>query len=209
MDKWNDVWKLSEVPVDVPDGVSGEWSVSTFSVSKDAEKWGKMRAVISSDRGRYVPAGTYKALKRGGSIVMSNTPDEIRDQYPLFRVARGIVLINGLGLGVTLQVILNKVDEAGEYAVKKAYIVERSEDVLSLVKPTYEKDGRVEFIQADALGFRPPKERFDAVWHDIWDNVCSDNLEQMHTLHRKYARKAAWQGSWCREQCEYQRSRSF
>jgi hypothetical protein len=28
--------------------------------------------------------------------------------------------------------------------------------------------------------------RYDMVWHDIWDDICSDNLEGMAKLHRKY-----------------------
>lgn len=43
------------------------------------------------------------------------------------------------------------------------------------------------------------------VWHDVWDYIDANNLTQMHALHRKYGRRADWQGSWCRDQCERQR----
>jgi hypothetical protein len=208
MKPWHFTGELPEViPVDVPDGISGDWSVSTFTVSEEAERFGAMRAAFSSAGGRYVPAGTYAALKRGGTMVMSNTPDEIRDQFPFFRAAEGTVLINGLGLGITLDVVLNKIDERGEPFVKRAFVVEKSADVLSLVKPVFEKDSRVHFINADALEYKPEGLSFDAVWHDIWDNICADNLPQMHKLHRKYARRSKWQASWCRKRCEYQKRR--
>ena len=140
------------IPINVPDGVSGSWSVSTFKVSKEDEDWGRVRSVASSsERGRYVPAGTYKALKRGDRVIMSNTPDEIRDHRFFLHAARGKVLINGLGLGVALKAILNKVDETGKPAVESVVVVELSEDVLKLVQPTYAKDKRVQFIHADAL----------------------------------------------------------
>jgi hypothetical protein len=34
------------------------------------------------------------------------------------------------------------------------------------------------------------------VWHDIWLDLCTDNLEGMGKLHRKYGRRTDWQGSW-------------
>ncbi len=44
-------------------------------------------------------------------------------------------------------------------------------------------------------------------WFDIWDDLCTDNLEQMKILHRKFARKAAWKGSWGKEFLQYQKLR--
>lgn len=130
---------------------------------------------------------------------MSDTPDEIRDLYPIVWKAQGHVLINGLGLGVVLQACLQKED------VTRATVIEISPDVIALVAPHYrEKYGdRFEVIQADALAWKPPKGvRYGAVWHDIWDTICWENLESMKLLHRRYGRRADWQGSWCRYLCE-------
>lgn len=64
----------------------------------------------------------------------------------------------------------------------------------------------MQIINADAFAYKPPKsKRYGAVWHDIWANICADNLPEMHKLHRKYGRIADWQGSWCRWQCERNR----
>ena len=64
-------------------------------------------------------------------------------------------------------------------------------------------DCKLNIICADALEWKPPKgTRYNAVWHDIWDNICGDNLDDMKKLHRKYGRRTNWQGSWCRDQCE-------
>ena len=80
---------------------------------------------------------------------------------------------------------------------------EIAEDVIGLVAPYFEKDSRVQIIHDDALVWKPPKNtRYNAIWHDIWDNICADNLPQMHKLHRKYGRRTDWQGSWCRGLCE-------
>lgn len=39
----------------------------------------------------------------------------------------------------------------------------------------------------------------DAVWHDVWDELCTDNLPQMHRLHRR----SDWRGSRSRSFLEY------
>jgi len=202
MKPWKSTWKLpGSIPVNVPDGQSGPWSVSTFTVSKEDAAFSAMRAMISSDRGRSVPEGVYKALKRGNTMVMSNTPDEVEDCFDFFEAAKGRVLVNGLGLGMVLDVILNKVDQNGKFVVKEVTVVEKDYDVFKLVAPTFLNDKRVHIVIADAMTFKP-EGRFDAVWHDIFDNICADNLPTMHKLHKKYGRRTAWQGSWCREQCE-------
>jgi hypothetical protein len=187
--------------INVPDGVSGEWKVSTFVVDEEAAKWESVRAVVSSGgMGRGVPAGTYKSLHRGGTLVMSNTPDEIRDQMSFVYSAEGDVLINGLGLGVTLKLILAKPE------VTSVTVIEKSQDVINLVAPTYLTDKRVNIINADALEYKPPKgKKFDAVWHDIWDYICADNLKEMTKLHLKYGSKTKWQDSWCKYLCQRMR----
>ena len=55
----------------------------------------------------------------------------------------------------------------------------------------------------DAFEYKPPKgKRYDAVWHDIWDGICTDNLKDMKKLHRKYGKNSNYQASWARGLCE-------
>jgi hypothetical protein len=76
-----------------------------------------------------------------------------------------------------------------------------------LVWPNYEGQ-RCEVVCSSALDYKPPKGvTYGAVWHDIWDAICVDNLDEMKKLHRKYGRRADWQGSWCRYECEAQERR--
>jgi spermidine synthase len=131
---------------------------------------------------------------------MSNTPDEIRDHRSFFKEARGRVLINGLGLGIALNVVLHKLDENGKPAVTEAIVVEKSPDVIDLVQGSF-KDKRIKFVLYDALEYKA-EGTFDAVWHDIWPVINASNLKDMQKLHRKYGRKTNWQGSWCRRECE-------
>ncbi|RYC70739.1 hypothetical protein EQG79_00875 [Spirosoma sordidisoli] len=181
----------------VPDNRSGNWSVETFEVPKNDPT--QIFSIMKSGRG--VPPGTYKRLMRGGTVVMSNTPDELFDFHKVQHLAHGSVLINGLGLGCLVRVLLNKSE------VTQITVIEKSEDVIALVKP-YLVDSRLTIIQADAFSFQPPKgARYDFVWHDIWDYICSDNLKQMAILHRKYARRSGWQDSWARAICKQQDQR--
>lgn len=183
-----------KIEVNVPDGVSGNWSVSTFVVPK--EDFSQMISLMKTGRG--VPEGTYKRLMRNGEVIMSNTPDEIRDFMGFYRRATGSILVNGLGLGVTLKALSEKPE------VTDITVIENSEDVIKLVAPSY-TDPKITIIHGDAFTWEPPKGKvYDAVWHDIWDNICADNLPEMKKLHKKYGRRSKYQESWCRYQCERQ-----
>lgn len=188
-----------EIQIDVPDGKSGNWEVSTFTVSEKDVALGNIRAMFKPG-GRTINPGTYKRLTRNGNVIMSNTQAEISDQLSFIYIARragGHVLINGLGLGVTLSAILESEE------IESITVIEKSEDVINLVASTFTNDKRVSIIHADAYEWRPPKDiRYSAVWHDIWDDICTDNLPQMTKLHRKYGKRCDWQESWCRELCQ-------
>ena len=186
------------IDVIVPDGKSGDWSVETFTISEHDASMFNMRAALQSG-GRGAKSGTYKKLVRNSEVIMSNTQAEIRDHLWFISTAKegGHILINGLGLGVALTAILES-DK-----VESITIIEKSEDVIKLVSPTFKDDSRVKIIHADAFEWKPPKGiRYSAVWHDIWDYICEDNLPEMHKLHRKYGRRTDWQGSWARDLCK-------
>lgn len=183
------------IDIPVPDRQSGDWVVQTFTISENAAKFENLRASFRPG-GRYVKPGTFKRLMYQGHVIMSNTPAEIGDHIYFMHQAKGHVLINGLGLGVCIFGILPKPE------IESITVIEISPDVISLVAP-YINDARVTVIQDDALEYKPPKgKRYGAVWHDIWPNICADNLEEMAMLHRKYGKRTDWQGSWCKELCK-------
>lgn len=178
----------------IPDATSGNWSIQSFEVPK--EDFSQFISLFKTGRG--VPAGKYKRLVRGGTVVMSNTPDEIRDFSHFTRRAKGSILINGLGMGCVVKVLLEKPE------VTRITVIEKSEDVINLIAP-YFKDQRLVIINADAFEHVPPKgEKYNFVWHDIWDYITSDNLPEMTKLHRKYGRKTEWQDSWAKAICQIQ-----
>lgn len=179
-----------EIKVNIPTGEKGLWRVERFIVTEDHA------AFSSSYRGRFTPAGEYTRLMRGKTVVMSDTPNEIDDIREPIRRASGNVLVNGLGLGVLVNAILTKP------TVSRVTVIEISEDVIQLVGAHYQKQygERLHIVNADALKYKPTNgDYYSVAWHDIWDNICADNLPQMKTLHRKYGRICDWQDSWCRE----------
>jgi len=184
--------------VTVPEGKSGDWSVQRYTVTEEQAAAEKLHARLHGDR-RHIDAGTYTGLFQGPELIMSDTHDEYRDLWPMLWEAKGRILINGLGLGYCTQACLMLP------GVEHATVIEISPDVIALVAPHYQEmfGDRLTIINADAYEWSPPKgERYDAVWHDIWGDISSANVEGMKRLHRKYGRRTAWQGSWCRARCE-------
>lgn len=182
--------------LDVPLGERGEWKVVFESVSE----WSAKLFNLHQPTDRHILAGNYLALMRGGTVVMSCTPREVMDLNPFVYMAAADscrnVLINGLGLGIAIERTIRLVDHIT--------VVEKSEDVIALVGEHYrQKYGdKVEIIHADAFEYQPPENiRYGAVWHDIWDNICSDNLPEMNNLEAKYTPYADWQGCWCKQEC--------
>lgn len=183
--------------VNIPEGTCGRWKVEKFVVDPESLSY-KLAAL--RDRGRLPSPGTYTRLVRGNDVIMSDTPAEMADHRHFVQIATGSILINGLGLGMVLAAVLAK------DCVTDVTVVEQSEDVYNLVAEHYLSDSRVTVILADAYKWQPPKgKRYNAVWHDIWDDICSDNLEGMGKLHRKYGKRTDWQDSWARDICLYQK----
>lgn len=188
------------IEINIPDAKKGDWEIETFEVSQDEADRFNLIEDINPHRGRrYIKPGVYKRLLRNNKTVMTNTPAEIRDHLQFIQNARvlgGDILINGLGLGVALSAILQS------EKVESVTVVEISQDVIDLVGP-YFTDSRVNIIGDDAFSWKSPKNKaYNVVWHDVWDNICRDNLKEMSKLHRRYGKKAYWQGSWCKDECK-------
>jgi len=200
MSKWLDKYK-----VDVPEAVSGDWRVARFKVNQEDEKLQRLQCACNPQRpARVVPAGEYTKLTRGGQLVMSDTPDEIADHLPAICAAEGHCFVGGLGLGVVVAAMLNKP------SVTKVTVVELSPDVIKLVgwHLSAAHIDRLEIVEADLLTWKPPRgAKYGVAWFDIWDSISADNLPQMATLNRRFARKAKWKGCWQQAGCRDQRAR--
>jgi len=191
--------------VDVPEGESGDWKV---------EKWDPRDEGLGLDffnmrnPGREIPRDrVYTRLTRNGNVIMSDTPAEIRDHLSAILETRRWddpkVLIHGLGLGMVANACLM-------VGASHVTVIDKSEDVIKLVAPHWqEKWGeKLTIIQGDAYTWKPEKgKRWEVVWHDIWDNLCEDNLKLMEKLHRRFGRRCEWQDSWGKEQLKAKRRR--
>lgn len=189
-----------EYKVSVPEGEIGDWKIKKFTVDNKKDKISQLSSLYSS--GRFVPSGTYTKLTYKNDIVMSDTPDEIRDHLYFIGKAKGNILIAGLGLGMVIQAIGNKED------VKSITVIEKSKDVIDLVGDYYLKmfPNKLKIVNADIFEWKT-SDYFDCAWYDIWNDLCTDNVEEMKKLHRKFGRRTGWQGSWGRDFLEYQRQK--
>lgn len=183
----------------IPEGKSGNWEVKKFTLTKDDLKFDfENRAT-----GRQAVPGEYTKLTRGGEVIMSDTPAEIRDHNEL-EDYKGTVLVHGLGLGVAVELLLMQKE------VTHVTVIEQSPDVLALVERTLtERWGkkRLAILHGDAFQWKPKGARFDHVWSDIWDAICSDNLPEMRRLRMMWARRTRQHGFWCRMECLLARQR--
>lgn len=179
--------------VSVPEGKKNNISIEKFTVSENES----LSSVFSHGFSRMVHPGEYTKLVINGRVVMSDTMAEVADHATPVRRAKGNCLIAGLGIGVVLQALLRK------EIVEHVTVIEKNQDVIDLVEPHY-KDlfgcDRFDIICADIFHWKSPKGmKYGMAWFDIWPSLCTDNLLEMHKLHRKFGRCAKWKGSWGRE----------
>ena len=180
----------------VPEGSLGDWEVKRFTVSEEDAQRFNVGLIFNRQCGRAIKAGTYTKLTNNGETIMSDTPAEKSDHAQIIWNATGNILLNGLGLGWTVEACMQKKE------VKHITVVEIEPKVIMLVGHylinKYPK--RLSLVLADALEWKPPKgARYDCIWHDIWPEICGDNYESMKQLRRKYGRYTNWQDAWCAE----------
>lgn len=191
--------RLPLAKVDVPEGDSGLWRIERFTVTEEGAQRFNFSLAIRGGGHRSIVPGVYTKLQHSKAIepMMSDTPAEMWDHREPVQRATGRVLIMGLGIGLVVENCLRKPD------VAQVTVIERDPDVIALVAPHYRQKygARFRLIQADALEFRPAKgEWWDVIWHDIWPTICADNLPEMATLKRRFARRCDWQGCWSQEE---------
>lgn len=185
----------------LPEGKSGSACIRHRIIDEHAAGMAGI-SQMKYGRGSCRIGDVHAMLLVGGTLWMSDTHDEQRDHISALGHARGSVLVGGLGLGmVTLAMALKE-------EVRQVTVLETNPDVIALVEPYLHAalagmgldPGRIRVIQADVLTWKPPKDvLFDAIWMDIWANLCVDDLKAHARLARKFSRKKTaegWFGCW-------------
>lgn len=184
--------KVAKYQVDVPEAKSGNWAVERFEVDEQGASHHNLREAIHGTR-RYITPGIYTRLMYHNNVIMSDTPSEINDHMDAINRATGRCLVNGLGLGMVVNIMLQN-DK-----VEHVIVVEKSSDVIKMVADHYRKkyEDRLTIVEADAFEYKPPRDVvYDVVWHDIWPDICSDYIPEIKQLRKKYSKKCKWQGCW-------------
>jgi hypothetical protein len=202
----------------IPEMQGKHWMVDKFKIDRETSNNEAFRSIING-HGRYPYPGGYTRLsihKNGRRIktVMSDTNNEIQDHIHVLYLAMDYerqynngglkfkkprplkILINGLGLGVLVNMVLS------ETKIFTVRVIEIDQEVIDLISPFYKKKfgDRFEVIHANAFDYKPsPGEEYAIAWHDVWNDICEDNLEGIARLHRKWGRRVEWQGSWLKE----------
>jgi hypothetical protein len=196
---------MDRMRVDMPEGEIDGMRIKRFHVPSAEEN---LIAAMASDihfGDRAPEPGDYTKIEEGETLWMSDTTAELEDHLEpmLHMLEDGVerVLINGLGLGCVLQGAMSLPH------IRRIDVVEKDRRVIQLVGNHYKKKkdgGRVFIHNADAFHVAWDRNaHFDVIWHDIWPDISTTNLEPMTQLYRKYRRKATWQGFWCIDKCRW------
>ena len=177
--------------------------ITHFSIDKEKEQMYNMHLLFN--RQPYfmqVTSGDFVRLSVNGELMMSDTNMEKETNRLFIQKAKGKVMIGGLGIGLILENLRDKVNDG---TVTDITVYEKYQDVIDLVYPKY-KDLPLKVVCADILEYKPQKdERYDTIYFDIWPEISTDNLPQIALLHQRWKshkNKGGWMYSWM---CDYLR----
>lgn len=130
-----------------------------------------------------VPCGKYIRLRHGIEVVMSDTDMEKRTNARFVANAHGNVLIGGLGIGMILLAIQDKTD------IEKITVVEKSAEVIELVKDQLPLNSKVEIVHSDVWEYVPSC-KFNTIYMDIWNFINTDvykgSMKPLLSRYRKF-----------------------
>jgi hypothetical protein len=198
----------------VPEGEIGNAKIGHFEIEDDiGSKLFNLRATREGQPWAAVKPGRYAKLLTHGSLMMTDTPMEQRTNLAMASIAEGDVLIGGLGLGMLVVPLLAK------EAVRSLTVVEIMPEVISLVWPALSKlPGASKLriicgdINSDEIRAKLTT-KFDTIYFDIWRDLCTDNLENIAALRRRFSRRLnrenprAYMGAWVEHELRAERKR--
>lgn len=169
-------------------GVRGEIRTEHFDVSRSESDMTRLRSTIKRNPDIYVPEGRYVRLYVGRTLMMSDTPMEMRSNaialQSIAKYGAETVIVGGLGIGmVTLGI-------ASMPSVTRVVVIEKDRDVIRLIGPTIQAlSDKIEIVHADIFDWRPGKDTvFDYAYFDIWPYITGDNKKDFKKLRRVFGR---------------------
>ena len=166
----------------IPEQQIGEWAVEH---SKRAPGWesstGNIRTAMFGAPSRqlvFPEETTWHFLKEGGGIWMSDLPIEQAQHDRLLREVRGRVLIGGLGLGYSAQML------ARRKKVEHVTVIEKSPEVVKLVVEHLRvPPGKLTVIIADLFDWLDGRGEWDEIYdwafYDIWQRDSESTLHEI------------------------------
>lgn len=188
------------LPVPIHEGKSGPWTIKTDDLGAVQSIAQNLQSMLhGSGFDSFIKPGRYtQLLHKERGVVMSNTPMEVTTNMDFIKAAQGRVAINGLGLGMVVLALLQKPK------VQHITVFEIDPHIIAMVGDWFlmNHGDKVRIVQADALTSTPgPKEHYDIVWHDIWDDITDLRIPEMERLRAKWANHASQQMFWAEDRC--------
>ena len=185
----------------------GVAEVSAFSLTDKDCFWHNLHKLSDGYDFATLRGGQYVRLVVDNVLMMSDTDMEKRTNRIFIEKAHGDVMIAGLGIGLILRNLEDKV-KSGE--VTSITIYEKYQDVIDLVAPYY-KHLPLVIKCADILEYVPPKEEtYDTIYFDIWPTISTDNLADIRKLHNRWKfhkRPNGWMDSWMKKFLQNERAK--
>ena len=140
----------------------------------------------------------YLALSHKDEVWMSITPNEINTMQPYIDVAKGDVLVLGLGLGYYPFMVSLK------DGVKSVTIIEMDKTIIDIFKknilPFFPHKEKIHIVEADAFNYlKNNKNEYTTVFADLWHNPVDGlplyiKLKQLekssHTIYQYWLEKS-------------------
>jgi spermidine synthase len=133
--------------------------------------------------------------------MMSNHESETKTNQKFLDVAKGDVLIFGLGIGLIVFPLLQEKD------IKSITIIEIDSGLIDMISPIIkERDihSKVEIINCDAFEYHNLiNKNYDTIYFDIWaiiDEKAFSEMDQLENLYKKNLKEDGWIDSWCSEE---------
>lgn len=177
-------------------------------VSKEEASFENLRHTMHGNSYLKVTPGKYTLLMIDRNIVMSDTDMERESNLKIIEKANGKVLIGGLGIGMVLHNIVSKPE------VTSVDVVEINKNLLELVSPFF-KHEKVNIIEGDIFNFNCNGTKYDTIYFDVWNDICTDNLDEIKKLHNKFKHKLnrqnpnCFMNSWMKEQLQFNKRRGW